>query len=139
MIDIQDRTYAPTLEELCGYVRNPAFARFCGQLQERFQAVEKIEYSRCSLEPGWNIKWKRSGRSLCTVYPRESFFTVLVVVGQKQREAAEAFLRNGPPRIREIYEQTREGNGQRWLMIDLEDEGLEYEAVLDLIAIRRAG
>ena len=39
--------------------------------------------------------------------------------------------------LREIYQQTREGNGQRWLMIDLEEQGELYDDVLRLIQIRR--
>ena len=39
--------------------------------------------------------------------------------------------------MREIYEQTQEGNGQKWLMIDLEDRDSMYQDVLRLIKIRR--
>lgn len=37
----------------------------------------------------------------------------------------------------EKYHQTQEGNGQRWLMIDLEDEDELYKDLLRLIQIRR--
>ncbi len=39
--------------------------------------------------------------------------------------------------LSDIYSQTKEGNGQRWLMIDLEDKGNLYNDVLRLIQIRR--
>lgn len=39
--------------------------------------------------------------------------------------------------MRNIYNQTEEGNGQRWLMIDLEDEDELYKEVLHSIRIRR--
>ena len=39
--------------------------------------------------------------------------------------------------LSELYNQTKEGNGQRWLMIDLEDKGNLYNDVLRLIQIRR--
>lgn len=39
--------------------------------------------------------------------------------------------------LQSIYEQTQEGNGQRWLMIDLEDKGGLYHDLLRLIQIRR--
>ena len=38
--------------------------------------------------------------------------------------------------IQEIYRQTKEGNGQRWTMIDLEDTGSLYDDVLRFIEIR---
>ena len=39
--------------------------------------------------------------------------------------------------LRDIYRQTQEGNGQRWLMIDLEDEDGLYDDLLHLIRIRK--
>ena len=38
--------------------------------------------------------------------------------------------------LQELYEQTQEGNGQKWLMIDLEDQDQLYQDSLRLIKIR---
>ncbi len=137
MIDIQDEGYFPSLEELCGYVRNPLFDRFCLEMKERFRCREKIEFSSCSWEPGWNIKFKKSGKNLCTLYPRESYFTVLVVIGAREKEAAELILPDCTDRLQEIYCQTKEGNGQRWLMVDIEDDDEVYRDMLRFIELRR--
>ena len=59
---------------------------------------------------------------MCTIYPRENYFTVLVVVGKKEKDAVKAILQEFNPILRDIYCQTKDGNGQRWLMIDLEDK-----------------
>lgn len=139
MIDLQDKTRRPTLEEIASYVRSPAFLAFCGEIQETYQCGADITYSACSMDPGWNVKFKKAGRALCTIYPRESYFTVMVVVGRKEKEAAEAALPDCCGALREIYQRTREWNGQRWLMIDLEDKDGLYRDVLRLIAIRRRG
>ena len=58
---------------------------------------------------------------MCTIYPRENYFTVLVVVGKKEKDTVKAILQEFNPILRDIYCQTKDGNGQRWLMIDLED------------------
>lgn len=137
MIDLQDKSCCPTLEEIGGYIRTPVFLQFCSQMKEGFQCKEKIEFSSCSWEPGWNIKFKKSGKTLCTIYPRESYFTVMVVVGRKEKETLEAILPECTAQIREIYDRTEEGNGQKWLMIDLEDQDKMYRDVFRLIEIRR--
>lgn len=137
MADLLDRNSCPALEEIGEYVRNPLFMDFCVQIKEHYKCKEKIEFSSCSLEKGWNVKFRKSGRALCTIYPREGYFTVMVVVGAKEKEAVEALLPACTPQLQEIYHQTKEGNGQRWLMIDLEDKGKLYEEVLRLIEIRR--
>ena len=136
MIALKDRTICPTPEEIAEVVQNPLFEKFCSQIKETYGVNEKIEFSSCSMEPGWNVKFKKSGRALCTIYPREAYFTVMVVVGQKEKEAVEAMLPDSSARIQEIYHRPQEGNGQRWLMIDLEDPDESYEDVLRLIKIR---
>lgn len=137
MTDLRDKTVRPALEDIAAYVGNPVFRDFCAGLTAQYGCREAIEYSACSMEPGWNVKFRKSGRSLCTIYPRESFFTVMVVIGRREKEAVEAILPDCSPRLREIYAQTREVNGQRWLMIDLEDRDQAYRDVLRLIELRR--
>ncbi|NBH35941.1 DUF3788 family protein [Clostridiaceae bacterium] len=89
----------------------------------------------CALE--WNVKFRKSGKSLCTIYPKEGFFTVLVVIGAREKEAVEAILPECTKEVREIYRKTKLGNEQKWLMIDLEDQGEVYEDIFRLIEIRK--
>ena len=74
---------------------------------------------------------------MCTIYPRENYFTVLAVVGKKEKDAVKAILQEFNPILRDIYCQTKDGNGQRWLMIDLEDKENMYSDIFRLIDIRR--
>ena len=39
--------------------------------------------------------------------------------------------------LQDIYARIREGSGQIWLMIDLEDKGALYDDIFLLIEIRR--
>lgn len=137
MIDLLDKNTRPTLEEIGEYVRNPVFMLLCSELKTTFQCNEKIEYSSCSWEKGWNIKFKKAGKTLCTIYPKETYFTVMVVVGQKEKASVEEILPECTVALQDLYHQTQEGNGQRWLMIDLEDQDDLYRDLLRLIQIRR--
>ena len=136
MIDLKDPSHCPTLDEIGTYIQNPVFQKFCSEIKDAYKCTEKIEYGCCSMEPGWNVKIKKSGKSLCTLYPRESYFTAMIVVGRKEKESVEEILPECTSRLQEIYEETKEGNGQRWLMIDLEDHDSMYHDVLRLIKIR---
>ena len=60
------------------------------------------------MEPGWNIKFKKSGKTLCTIYPRELYFIVMIVVVRKEKEAVEAILPECTSRMQEIYHETKE-------------------------------
>lgn len=136
MIDPQNREICPTLDEIGAYIRNPLFQNLCGRLQTDYRCKEKIEFSACSWEPGWNVKFRKSGKTLCTIYPRESFFRIMVVIGTKEKEAVSTLLSDCSSRLKDIYRETPEGNGQRWLMIDREDPDVLYNDMLRLIHIR---
>ncbi|ETJ35939.1 hypothetical protein Q604_UNBC09747G0002 [human gut metagenome] len=137
LIELYNCGYCPTLEEISEYIRNHLFNTFCLHIKTKYNIDSKIEFSKCSWQPGWNIKFKKSGKSLCTIYPRHMYFTVLVVIGRREKEQVEVLLSNCSPELQSIYSQTKEGNGQKWLMIDLEDRDTLYEDVLRLIDIRR--
>lgn len=137
MIDLQDNSTCPVLEDIGRYVNNPVFMQFCSEIKKTYQCSEKIEYSSCSWEKGWNVKFKKAGKSLCTIYPREGYFTVLIVVGQKEKAPVEEILPDCAPELQDIYAQIQEGNGQRWLMVDLEDKDRLYDDILRFIQIRR--
>lgn len=137
MVDLQDRSRRPTLEEMGTYTGNPVFLQFCSAVKERYACKEHVEFSSCSWEPGWNIKFKKAGKTLCTVYPKETFIQVMVVIGKREKAPVEALLPSCSPALRELYAQTREGNGQRWLAAVLEDDGEMYRDLFRLLDIRR--
>lgn len=137
MIDIQNKEYCPTLEEMEEYISNPVFSQFCADIKTEYHCNEKIEFSSCSWEFGWNIKFKKAGKNLCTIYPREGYFTVLVVIGSKEKDAVEAILPECTAELRDIYHQTESGNGQKWLIINLEDKEEMYRDIFRLIHIRK--
>lgn len=136
MLGIENKSYYPNLQEISEYINNSAFKQFCLEIKTKYKCNEKIEYSSCSYEKGWNIKFKKSGKTLCTIYPRKNYFTVMVVIGKKEKEQTQYILHELSHSIQEIYQNTKEGNNQKWLMIDLKDDDEVYKDTLRLIEIR---
>lgn len=137
MIDIKDMSHEPSLGEIGAYIGLPLFGAFVQYMDTEYKAICKIEYSKDVWARGWNVKFKKAGKSLCVVYPKKGYFTVLVVVGNKEKECVENQLPNLAKEIQELYQNTKEGNGQRWLMIDVCSDDWVYQDVLQLIHIRR--
>ena len=137
MIDIQDRRRQPALEELFPLVGGGLLEGFHRHLKDTYQALCGIQYSGCCGMPGWNILYRKAGRSLCRVYPREGYMVVLVVIGPKEKEGAEALLPALSVPMRDLYHNTQEGMGQKWLMAEVGEEGPMLEDVKRLIALRR--
>lgn len=137
MLHIKDITRTPTLDEISSFIANPLFDRFYRYMESEYQVLTKIEYSKDTLARGWNVKLRKAGKGLCVIYPKEGYFTVLLVVGRKEKEAAERLLPELSEEMQNIYHQTKEGNGQRWMMIDVKEDGELYQNILKLIRIRR--
>lgn len=137
IIDLKDKYYFPDLEEVGMYIGNPVFMDFCAEVKAKYKCREKLDFSSCSWEKGRNIKFKKSGKTLCTVYPGEGYFTVMIVIGRKEKAAVEERLTDCTAELQNIYSETKEGNGQKWLMFDLVDKGQMYDDIFRLIEIRR--
>ena len=137
MIDIRERSYRPSIREIGDYIGLPLFEEFCQYMDKEYQAICKIEYSKDVWARGWNVKFRKAGKSLCVVYPKKKYFTVLVVVGSKEKAQVEKMLPIFTEKVGEVYRTTKEGNGQRWLMIDVDSADDVFQDVLKLIRIRR--
>lgn len=125
----------PNYNDISNYVNCKLWDDLCEYIEETYKVVPKIEYSRCSMETGWNVKYKKSGRSLCTLYPKENFFTCLISIGSKETMETELLQSTFDVYIQELYKKTKPFNGSRWLMIDVTSLNI-LQNVKDLISIR---
>lgn len=95
-------------------------------IENTYQSKPKTEYSRCSLQPGWNVKYKKSGKSLCTLYPMQDYFIVLIVIGPKEQDEAEAAMEAGvfSPYVAALYRKTSGSAMGSWLMIEVKERSI---------------
>ncbi len=74
MIDLKNPDICPCLEESSLCLSNSLFDKFCQEIKSRFQAREKIAFSKCNWEYGWDIKFKKFGKSLYTINQENTSF-----------------------------------------------------------------
>lgn len=127
--------HCPTMEELSNFLKNSLWDELCHYIEDTFQTTPKIEYSKCSMAPGWNVKYKKGGRALCTLYPDAERFDCMIVIGSREAAEAEAFLPRCRAEIQTLYQEARPMNGARWLMIPMTGPEL-LEDVKGLLHIR---
>ena len=129
------KSQQPTLEQISDYIAIPLWGELCAWAEKAYQIEPKVEHSTCSGAPGWNVKYKKGGRALCTLYPDEGQFTALITVGAKEAPEAELLLPTCSDYIRELFAHTQTMNGARWLMIRVTDARV-LEDVKKLIRLR---
>ncbi len=125
---ILNSDHTPDLTEIGNHIGGAAqelWLELNHYIESNFKAKPKYAYSTCSGKPGWNLKYQKSGKALCTLYPEKGRFIVLVVVTLTLVEN----LHNSGyanPLIWEVIEEAKPFNKTKWLMIPVEDRaGLE--------------
>lgn len=125
----------PTMEQISAFIGSPLWDSLCREVESAYGVRPKIEHSRCGMTPGWNVKYKKGGKAICTLYPNGGFFSCMVVIGDALQPEAEALLAGCTRYARELYQNTKSGMGGRWLFIDVTDADVLRDT-LRLIALR---
>ena len=77
-----EKATQPTESELREFMNTPLFDGLNGYLRETYKVNPKYAYSSCAMDKniwrGWNIKYQKRGKSLCTIYPQEGYFMALI-------------------------------------------------------------
>ena len=129
----------PTLSEIGAWVGSPLFEAFMAWMGETYQTEPSVEFSKCSMDRGWNIKYKKGSKSLCVLYIRRGWFTAMVTLGAKQVAELETLLPTFSASFRKLYETTPLFNGGKWLSVDVTGPGqLEEVQRLILMKVRPA-
>ena len=126
----------PSWEQIAEYINNPLWTVFNQRIQSAYHSDPRLEYSRCSMQAGWNIKYKKSGRSLCTLYPMQGYFIALVVIGSRELTEAEYLMPLCSDYVQTVFRNTKTGNGQKWLMLEVREEPIMSD-VFTLMNLRK--
>ncbi len=84
----------------------------------------------------WEVKYRRSGKTLCAFYVKDGRFTVLVVFGKAERERFELSQEGFCSEIIELYTNTRQYHDGKWLWINVSDMSF-VEDIKRLIVIKK--
>lgn len=126
----------PTWEQVSDYIDNPLWSEFNNGIQAAYQVEPYMEYSRCSMQRGWNIKYKKSGKSLCTLYPMFGYFIALVVIGDDKLSEAEFLMPLCSSYTQNIFKSTKNNHGQKWLMLEVKNKEI-MDDIINLIRLRK--
>lgn len=138
MINKMDRTITPSKETLIDYVEgdlNNILKSLCNIIENDYKAKSQIDFSTCSGAPGWNLKYKKSGKSICTIYPEKHDFIMLITLNSDALEIFKILSNNFSPYIRDLVEKSGGINNAKWLMIQVKDQ-LIAEDVKKLLELK---
>ena len=83
---------------------------------------------------GWDVKYRKGGKTLVSLTPDEGGFTALVVLGEKEAEAAREL--DLGTHLRKVFDEARQLRDGRWLFIKVESNR-DVEDIEALLAAKR--
>jgi hypothetical protein len=134
-----DRGQEPSAQQIREFVSNPLWDRLTEYFQQTCHLQPQVCYSGCSMDhgfwKGWNVKYRKSSKSLCTLYPKQGDFVVLINVGPKEAVEADLLIPFCDPYTQDIYKQAKVGKSGRALALHVTSENILHD-VTELVALR---
>ena len=117
----------PTDEQIEEFVESPLWSDLAAYLQQTYNVKPKTEYSSCNMDKGiwkgWNVKYKKGGKSMCTLYPNQGYFVSLITISEKDIAEADIIAPLCTDYVKELYYQTKVGkNYGKMLGLDVTGE-----------------
>lgn len=67
----------------------------------------------------FELKYRKSGKTFCALYPREKGMRVLIILGKNEREKFETSRKDFSEYINNFYDNTRQYHDGKWLYLDI--------------------
>lgn len=134
--DLYPAPREPSLSEISAFIDNPLWDELCGHIENTYDSRPLVTHSGCGMAPGWNVKYKKAGRSLCTLYPAAGSFCCMVMASVRDDAELELLISQAAPYTRDLYRRTVPFQNSRWLMVEVTTSAILAD-VKALLRIRR--
>lgn len=84
----------------------------------------------------YELKYRKSGKTLCALYPRQLGLRILIIFGKAEREKFENSRNEFSQCMNDFYENTHQYHDGKWLYLDLINDEL-IEDIKKLLLIKK--
>ncbi|MCL2696988.1 MAG: DUF3788 domain-containing protein [Oscillospiraceae bacterium] len=136
--ELFDKEREPSENQVNEYVDSPLWGKLNDYLKQTYNIKPKLAYSGCAMDKGmwkgWNIKYKKSGKSLCTLYPKQGYILALIPIGVREMNEAELLMPLCTDYTKELFKRSGGQTGKS-LAFEVQDENVLHD-MKNLIEIR---
>lgn len=132
-----DKEHEPSEREIFSYLGNnakEAWADIISFLKTNYDFLPELDFGGAKY--GWSIRYRRSGKSLCTLYPEKGSFTILIVLGKKEVIEFREKISDFSEGFIALFNNARQFHDGRWLWIRVLEKS-DAEDVKRLLIIKR--
>lgn len=111
--ELFNKEHEPSDVQIAEFVDTPLWGDLADHLQYEYNSKPRIEYSSCSMDSGiwkgWNVKYKKNGKSLCTLYPKQGYYLSLITVSERDANEANTLIQSCCEYVKELYNRAEFG------------------------------
>lgn len=127
----------PNAEEMTALVGQPLYDvwnALCALIDERYDM-------ECLWNKGgkawiYEYKYRRGGKTLCSLYARENCVGFLIILGKEERSKFEAERMGYAKEVQQVYDEATTYHDGKWLMFAPTDTSL-FDDLVKLLGIKR--
>lgn len=129
-----DKEHQPTDKEILKTIGNTApWVELRQYLESAYDFTpELVDYGKY----GWTIRYRKSGKTLCSLYPEKGAFTAMVVLGKKEAEKALSIMNQFNANVRKVFADTDQLHDGRWLWIRARKQS-DIDSIKELLKLKR--
>lgn len=116
---MMEGTHVPSEQEIADFVGMPAkeaWVKLTRFLRENYDIVPELMFDK---KQGWDVRYRKSGRTLVTLTPEKGAVRILIVLGREESERALLMHEELSPAMRKLVADTKQLHDGRWLWIRL--------------------
>jgi len=115
-----DKAHSPETDEIFAVLGSsqPLWVRIIGFIVKNYEMVGDMTYGGKNY--GWNLWYRKSGKSLVSLYPQQNEFVAQVVLGREQVE--KALTLSLGENVARVLRETPSLHDGRWLFIKITTE-----------------
>ncbi len=129
-----DKEHQPSIDEVCNTLgtRKELWDRLTGFIAENYPIPG--EWSFGGKNYGWNLWYRKSGKTLVSLYPQTNTFVVQIVLGKDQ--VAQAMALKLGKNVGTVFQETPQLHDGRWLFIKVKT-ARDIQDISQLIQVKR--
>jgi len=137
--ELFDKENEPQVQQIQEYVNTPLWDEQTAHMQQIYNSKPALSYSSCAMDKGfwkgWNVKYKKGCKSLCTLYPKQGYFMALVPVGKKEMIEADLLVPLCGEYTQNLYNSSKTGATGKSLAFEVTDKDILHD-MQKIIALR---
>lgn len=129
-----DKTHQPAPEEIASALgeKGSLWADLIEFIAQTYQMEGPISYGGKNY--GWNLWYRKSGKSLASLYPQQNAFVVQIVLGNAQVEAALQLSLS--EQVGKLLRETPQLHDGRWLFIPVSSQR-DVDDIKQLLLVKK--